>query len=112
MVYLPKLFSVIFLILATWMGWAAFQMKFKNRIELLGLGTRPLPGADRLKTQFASIFLFQSLTCVATAMSLLILDALQPTIWVYLVVSFVLSMRRAVLIRGLEIYATKSSSEA
>ena len=112
MIYLPKCFSVIFLILATWMGWAAFQIKFKNRVELLGFGTGPLPGDGQLKTQFASNFLFQSLACVATAMSLLILDALQPTIWVFLVVTFVLSMRRAVLIRGLEIYAMKSSSEA
>jgi hypothetical protein len=105
-------FAAVLLLVASWLLWCAYQVHHKGRTDLIRLGSKPLPGAERLKGQFSVLFLLQGLASALTAVAFLALESLQPTVWVFFAATGALSLRRSLLIAGLERYARAASGEA
>lgn len=112
MEHLHQALAGLLLVVAAWLCWTAFQIKFKGRTDLVRFGSGPLPGAALLQTQFAWLILLQGVASATAGGALLLLGALQPTVWVFLVATAVLSVRRALLVRSLELHAAVPPSEA
>ncbi len=94
------------------MCWTAFQINFRDRTDLVRFGSKPLPGAALLKTKFAWVVLLQGLASAAAGGALLLFGTLQPTVWGFLAATVVLSARRGLLVRSLELHAAAPRSEA
>ena len=91
--------------------WAVYQVQFKNRIDLIRLGSGPLPGAGQLKRQFAVLWAVHAATCGAAALTMALTNTAAPAVWVFAGVSCALAVRRQLLIRAIEIKVERGISE-
>jgi hypothetical protein len=99
------------LALGIYLVWCAYQIQFKDRIDLVQFGTRPLPGVALLKRKFAALHAVHGLTCVATGVIMFITESISPSLWVFAGVSCALAVRRQLLIRAIEMNASKGVAE-
>ena len=88
--------------------WAAYQIQFNNRYDLVHFGSGPLPGAGLLKRQFATLHKFHGATCLVVAIIMLATDQHAPGVWVFAAVSCALAVRRGLLVRAIEIKSTET----
>lgn len=98
--------SGIFVAIAGYMFWAAYQVKYKNRADLVSFGRREMPGVLRLKNQFSALHFIGGLGVLGMAITLIALENSQPALWVMVGISGAVSVRREMLIRALEKYAS------
>ena len=108
--YLPM--AAILFGLGGFLAWAAHQIHYRGRVQLILLGSVALPGAELLKSQFALLFLLEAIASLGAAIVILVLHAVQPGIFLLFAVSFALAFRRGMLISGLEKYASSVGGEA
>lgn len=87
------------------LAWAAHQIYYKGRIDLVRLGSGPLPGAHLLRGQFAALVALQGVLCAAVAAMLVYTGECQPWVWLFAGCSAALAARRGLLVRALEIHA-------
>ena len=99
------LLSVTFLLTAIWLFWRAHLIWNRGRIDLVRLGSKPLPGAERLKGRFAAIPLLQGLCILATAELLVYTGRITPWLYLCLFALFIIVGWNSVLVRSLESYA-------
>jgi hypothetical protein len=112
MEHLPIVLAAVFTVTAAMMYWCSYQINYKGRTDLIRLGTVPLPGAAMLKSQFAWIFFLQGTASAAAAVIFVATNATLPTVWVFMVVTGAMSIRRSLLINGIEKYAEGPHREA
>lgn len=105
-------FVSLLVVLASWCGWNAYRIGVQGRTDLVRLGSRALPGADRLKSQFSWLFLLQAVAYLAAAGAVLATGSMQIPVWLCLVVAAGLALRRSILIRGLEQFAQNTNADA
>ena len=108
--YLPM--AAILVGLGGFFTWAAHQVHYRGRVQLIRLGSVALPGAELLKSQFALLFLLEAIASLGAAIVILVLHALQPGVFLFVAVSVALAFRRSMLVSGLEKYASSVGGEA
>ncbi|RQO60593.1 hypothetical protein DBR47_09640 [Paucibacter sp. KBW04] len=91
--------------------WSAYQIQFNKRVDLVRFGSGPLPGAAFLRRQFAAVHFFHGATCLLAGTFMFVTDSAAPGIWVFAGVSCALAVKRQLLIRAIEIKATKAAAE-
>ena len=108
--YLPV--AALLFGLSVFFAWAAHQVHYRGRVQLIRLGSVALPGAELLESQFALLFLLEAIASLGAAIVILVLRELQPGVFLFAAVSVALAFRRSILISGLEKYASSISGEA
>lgn len=83
--------------------WAAQQIHFKNRIDLVLFGSRPLPGAEILKRQFVNLFILRGAACALSVLVMLFTKTISPAAWLFVGLSCALAVRQQLLVRAIEI---------
>ena len=91
--------------------WSAYQIRFKNRVDLVQFGSGSLPGAALFRDQFAAIHFFHGATCLLAGTLMFVTDSAAPAIWMFVGVSCALAVRRQLLIRAIEIKARTAAAE-
>ena len=108
--YLPV--CVLLVALGIYLLWLGYRVYFRNRTQLIRFGSGELPGAQLLKSQFATLFALQAIASLSAAITIFALQALQPGIYILMAALLALGLRRGVLISGLEKHAASARSEA
>ena len=103
------LLAATFSVTAIWLFWRAHLIWNRDRIDLVRLGSKSLPGAERLKGQFAAVPLLQGLCILATAALLTYTNSISPWLYLCLFTVFVIVGWNSVLARGLENYAAHAA---
>lgn len=105
-------FTALLFVLGSWCCWNAYRVSFQGRTDIVRFGSRALPGAERLKNQFAWLFLLQGVASIAAAGALLALGSMQLTVWICLASTVGLAVRRSILIRGLELFVQTTNCDS
>ena len=103
--------SGLLAVLGIYLVWCAYQIQYKDCMDLVMFGSNPLPGAALLKREFATLYAAYGLTGLATGVIMFITDSISPSLWVFAGVSCALAVRRQLLIRAIEMNATKGVAQ-
>ena len=101
------LIATLLAVFGSYLLWAAYQIQFNNRVDLVRFGSGQLPGASLLKRQFAVLHVFNGVTCLVVAILILATGHLTPGVWVFAGVSCALAVRRGLLVRAIEMKSTE-----
>ena len=104
--------TLLFAALAGYMLWVAYRIQYRDRTDLVRLGSTPLPGANLLKTKFAAVQALQGVGSLAAAAVLVYTKEIEPGIWLFAGVSFALAFRRGILVRAIEMHATSATGKS
>lgn len=110
MTYLNLLFAMLLFVIGSFGCWNAYRVGVKGRTDLVFLGSGPLPGAGRLRSQFAWLFLLQGIAILLTAVVLLALESIQIMTLMCIATTVIAALRRSMLIRSLELFAQASNN--
>jgi hypothetical protein len=91
--------------LGAYMLWAAYQIRARNRVDLVQFGAAPLSGAAPFKAQFAALHAVQGLSCLVAALAISITGSTSPGVWIFAGISCALGVRRQLLVRAAEMTA-------
>lgn len=97
-----KLVAMLLTAVAVGMVWAGYQVIYKGRTNLIRLGSGPLPGAALLSRKFGMLFAWSGLACAAATCVLLITNTFQPAMWLLMVSSLAIAIRRHLLVSAIE----------
>ncbi len=103
--------SGLLAVLGIYVIWCAYQIQYKDRMDLVMFGSRPLPGAALIKRKFATLYAAYGLSGLATGVIMFLTHSISPSLWVFAGVSCALTVRRQLLIRAIEMHATKAVAE-
>ncbi len=100
-----------YLVGAVFSGWTAYQVRYKDRTDLILMGSGPLPGAGLLKTQVASLPAILALICLCSA-TIIALTGATFASWLLFLCGFVaVAMRRGMLVRAIELHLQASHGD-
>ena len=98
-------FSVLCFGKACYLLWAAYQVKYNNRTDIIRLGSSRLPGAGLLKDRFAATYLVYGVACAAISVVFLYTGKWQLGFGLLIGISITISLIEYFLIRVIEVYA-------
>ena len=90
---------------AIFAGWMAYQIGYKDRIELILFGSAPLPGGQMLKGQFASLPAFLALVCLACAAIIMFIGSIFASWLLFLFAFIAVAVRRGMLVKAIELHS-------
>ena len=102
------LISGLLVALSIYFFWAAYQVQFKNRLDLIQVGSSKRVHVSPLKRQFSTLQLLRGVACVAGGLTLVNTNSFTPGVWIFLGLTCALSVRHQLLLRALEIYKSKN----
>ena len=105
------LLSGILAVFGSYMLWAAYQIQFAGRVDLVQFGSGPLPGATLVKRQFAALHVFLGVTFLSAGLLIVLTSSMSPGVWIFVSGSCASAVRRQILIRAIEIKAAKCAAE-
>jgi hypothetical protein len=101
------LISGLLVALSIYFFWAAYQIQFRNRLDLIQVGTNKRPQSSAIKRQLSTLQLLNGIACVLGGITLAITNSFNPGVWIFVGLSCALSVRRQLLLRAIEIYESK-----